>query len=281
MPEFQLVSPFPPAGDQPAAIEQLVKGVRENRPHQTLLGVTGSGKTFTMANVIQNRSKSRPALVLSHNKTLAAQLYSEFKRVLPATTRSTTSSAITTTTSPKPTSRSAISTSRKTPRSTRISTACGWPRPAALVSRQRCDRGGQRLPASMAWARREDYRDMMVGREAVGETSSTGMKPSSSSSISSTTATTCRLQARHLPRGGGTSIELWPAYEEFGVPHRACGGTRSSTLSIINPDLSGEVIERKPGIVQSIRPSTSSCPSRVLKARSRRSSRNWRNASRR
>ncbi len=81
MPDFQLVSPFAPAGDQPAAIEQLVRGIREGRGHQTLLGVTGSGKTFTMANVIAQLG--RPALVMSHNKTLAAQLYGEFKEFFP------------------------------------------------------------------------------------------------------------------------------------------------------------------------------------------------------
>ncbi len=78
---FDLVSPFQPAGDQPQAIEALVSGLRGNRKHQVLMGVTGSGKTFTMANVIQTVQK--PTLVLSHNKTLAAQLYSEFKEFFP------------------------------------------------------------------------------------------------------------------------------------------------------------------------------------------------------
>jgi excinuclease ABC subunit B len=81
MNEFKLVSTFSPAGDQPKAIAQLVAGLRAGRPHQTLLGVTGSGKTFTMANVIA--ALNRPALVLSHNKTLAAQLYAEFKDFFP------------------------------------------------------------------------------------------------------------------------------------------------------------------------------------------------------
>ncbi len=79
--EFQLVSPFAPAGDQPQAIEALTRGLSEGRKQQVLMGVTGSGKTFTMANVIQNQQ--RPTLVLSHNKTLAAQLYSEFKAFFP------------------------------------------------------------------------------------------------------------------------------------------------------------------------------------------------------
>jgi excinuclease ABC subunit B len=78
---FQLASPFQPQGDQPQAIEQLVEGVRRGDKHQVLLGVTGSGKTFTVAKVIEQIN--RPTLVLSHNKTLAAQLYQEFKNFFP------------------------------------------------------------------------------------------------------------------------------------------------------------------------------------------------------
>ena len=78
---FELVSPFQPAGDQPAAIDALVRGLQSGSRDQVLMGVTGSGKTFTMANVIQE--VQRPTLVLSHNKTLAAQLYSEFKEFFP------------------------------------------------------------------------------------------------------------------------------------------------------------------------------------------------------
>jgi excinuclease ABC subunit B len=81
MADFQLVSPFQPAGDQPEAIDRLLEGLRDGRSNQTLLGVTGSGKTFTMANVIEQYG--RPALVMSHNKTLAAQLYAEFKEFFP------------------------------------------------------------------------------------------------------------------------------------------------------------------------------------------------------
>ncbi|QDU87508.1 UvrABC system protein B [Pirellulimonas nuda] len=81
MPQFQLHSEFQPAGDQPAAIEQLVAGLKSGRDQQVLMGVTGSGKTFTMANVIQQLQ--RPTLVLSHNKTLAAQLYGEFRDFFP------------------------------------------------------------------------------------------------------------------------------------------------------------------------------------------------------
>jgi excinuclease ABC subunit B len=79
--DFQLVSEFKPTGDQPEAIRQLVEGINLDAKYQTLLGVTGSGKTFTMANVIAN--VHRPTLILSHNKTLAAQLYGEFKQFFP------------------------------------------------------------------------------------------------------------------------------------------------------------------------------------------------------
>ncbi|MCC7299035.1 MAG: excinuclease ABC subunit UvrB [Bacteroidia bacterium] len=81
MPKFEIVSPFKPTGDQPEAIKQLVTGVNEGVKAQTLLGVTGSGKTFTVANVIEQTQ--RPTLVLSHNKTLVAQLYGEFKQFFP------------------------------------------------------------------------------------------------------------------------------------------------------------------------------------------------------
>lgn len=81
MAKFRLRSDYKPTGDQPSAIEKLTEGVRNGEKNQTLLGVTGSGKTFTMANVIQNTQK--PTLVLSHNKTLAAQLYNEFRMFFP------------------------------------------------------------------------------------------------------------------------------------------------------------------------------------------------------
>ncbi|MGQ9610998.1 MAG: excinuclease ABC subunit UvrB [bacterium] len=81
MPQFQLVSDYKPSGDQPQAIEKLTEGILSGYKYQTLLGITGSGKTFTMANVIANVQK--PTLVISHNKTLAAQLYREFKEFFP------------------------------------------------------------------------------------------------------------------------------------------------------------------------------------------------------
>ena len=79
--KFKIESDYKPTGDQPNAIKQLVGGIEKNDQFQTLLGVTGSGKTFTVANVIEEVQK--PTLVLAHNKTLAAQLYSEFKQFFP------------------------------------------------------------------------------------------------------------------------------------------------------------------------------------------------------
>ena len=81
MDKFELVSEFKPQGDQPQAIQTLVDGIKKGEKYQTLLGVTGSGKTFTMANVIAQVNK--PTIVLAHNKTLAAQLCSEFKEFFP------------------------------------------------------------------------------------------------------------------------------------------------------------------------------------------------------
>ncbi|MEM6285396.1 MAG: DEAD/DEAH box helicase family protein, partial [Chloroflexota bacterium] len=81
MPEFQVHSEFSPTGDQPRAIKELVAGVNDGLGKQTLLGATGTGKTFTMAHVVQETQ--RPTLVLAHNKTLAAQLYAEFKEFFP------------------------------------------------------------------------------------------------------------------------------------------------------------------------------------------------------
>lgn len=81
MPEFKIHSDFQMMGDQPQAVEKLVEGIKAGEKHQTLMGVTGSGKTFTMANIIEQVQK--PTLVISHNKTLAAQLHGEFKEFFP------------------------------------------------------------------------------------------------------------------------------------------------------------------------------------------------------
>ena len=107
---FELVSEYEPAGDQPQAIGELVGQANDGEKSQVLLGVTGSGKTFTMAKVIE--ILQRPALVIAPNKILAAQLYGEFKSFFP-TMRWNISSATTTITSPKPTSRAPTPISRR------------------------------------------------------------------------------------------------------------------------------------------------------------------------
>jgi len=81
LPAFQVVSDFQPTGDQPQAIEKLVEGIERGLAHQTLLGATGTGKTYTIAKVVER--VQRPTLVMAHNKTLAAQLYAEFREFFP------------------------------------------------------------------------------------------------------------------------------------------------------------------------------------------------------
>jgi superfamily II DNA or RNA helicase len=129
---FQLASNYQPKGDQAQAIAKLTKSILAGNRHQTLLGVTGSGKTFTAANVI--REVDKPTLVISHNKTLAAQLYSEFKQFFPRA-RSNTSSATSITINPKPTFLGRIPTLKRIRRLTRRSNGCGSRQP------RRCSRG--------------------------------------------------------------------------------------------------------------------------------------------
>ena len=147
-------SDFEPKGDQPQAIEELVEGVKRHDRTQVLLGVTGSGKTFTMAKVIE--ATQRPALILAPNKTLAAQLYGEFKSSSP-TTRSSISSPTTTITSRKPTSRAPTPISRRNPRSTSRSTACATRR-RARCSSATTSSSSPRCRASTASARSRPIR---------------------------------------------------------------------------------------------------------------------------
>lgn len=124
MPAFELVSKYQPTGDQPRAIEELIRGLKRGEREQTLLGVTGSGKTFTMANLIQNVGK--PTLILAHNKTLAAQLYAEFREFFPKNEVHyfVHTSTIT---SQKPISLRRIPTLKKIQLSTRKLTVCVMP----------------------------------------------------------------------------------------------------------------------------------------------------------
>ena len=132
MPAYDLTAPYSPKGDQPTAIKQLVAGVNSGERYQTLLGATGTGKTFTMANVIAQTG--RPALVLAHNKTLAAQLCNELREFFPENAVEYFIS-YTTTTSRRPMFRSVTLTSPRRHRSTRRSTCC------ATRRRGRCSSG--------------------------------------------------------------------------------------------------------------------------------------------
>ena len=134
MPVFEMNSKFAPRGDQPQAIEKLSQGVADGLSQQVLLGVTGSGKTFTMANIIKNAQ--RPTLIIAHNKTLAAQLCRRVPRVFPGQRGGATSSPTTTTTSPRPIFPPPTPSSRRTRRSTTKSTACATARPPALTERR-------------------------------------------------------------------------------------------------------------------------------------------------
>ena len=122
MPDFKLVSDFKPTGDQPEAIAKLVDGLRRGYQHQTLLGATGTGKTYVMAAIVEQLN--RPTLVLAHNKTLAAQLYSEFKEFFP---HNAVEYFVTTTTiNLRHTCRERTRISRRTRRSTTRSIGCDW-----------------------------------------------------------------------------------------------------------------------------------------------------------
>ena len=129
--EFKLHAPFKPTGDQPEAIEKLAQGVKMGLDEQVLLGVTGSGKTFTMASVIEK--VQRPTLVLAHNKTLAAQLCAEFKEFFPENAVEYFVSYYDYS-SLRPISPTPTPISPRTPRQTRRSTACGFRPPARCSS---------------------------------------------------------------------------------------------------------------------------------------------------
>jgi excinuclease ABC subunit B len=232
---FQLVSPFQPAGDQPQAIEALIAGLQAGKKHQVLMGVTGSGKTFTMANVIQ--AMQRPTLVMSHNKTLAAQLYSEFKEFFP---------------------HNAVHY---------FVSYYDYYQPEAYIPQrdiyiekdasinQQIDR--LRLAATSALVSRgdviivasvsciyglgspEDYRAMMVGLE-VGQTVDRDLVLAKLVDIQYE-----RNDFEFQPgkfRVRGDCVEVWPTYEEIAF-RMEFWGDEVEQLSIINP-VSGEVVER-------------------------------------
>jgi excinuclease ABC subunit B len=233
---FQLAAPFQPAGDQPQAIEALIQGLNDRQKHQVLMGVTGSGKTFTMANVIQ--AVGRPTLVMSHNKTLAAQLYSEFKEFFP---------------------HNAVHY---------FVSYYDYYQPEAYISQrdiyiekdasinQQIDR--LRLAATSALVSRrdviivasvsciyglgspDDYRSMMVGLE-VGKAVDRDLMLSKLVDVQYERGDVEFQRGRFRVRGD--CVEIWPSYEE--IAYRVeFWGDEVEQLSIINPT-SGELIERK------------------------------------
>lgn len=232
--EFRLQAPFEPAGDQPAAIRQLVEGLREGRREQVLMGVTGSGKTFTMANIIQQLQ--RPALVLSHNKTLAAQLYSEFKEFFPF---------------------NAVSY---------FVSYYDYYQPEAYIPQrdiyiekdasinEEIDRMRLATTSSLVSRRDvivvasvsciyglgspEDYRQMMVGL-AVGDVRDRDSVLGKLIDIQYERNDTDPSRGKFRVRGD--SVEIWPSYEEFAY-RIEFWGDEIEKLSIINPT-SGEVVD--------------------------------------
>ncbi len=233
---FQLESPFQPAGDQPQAIQALIEGLQAGQKHQVLMGVTGSGKTFTMANVIQ--AVERPTLVMSHNKTLAAQLYSEFKEFFP---------------------HNAVHY---------FVSYYDYYQPEAYIPQrdiyiekdasinQQIDR--LRLAATSALVSRrdviivasvssiyglgspEDYRAMMVGLE-VGQVVDRDQVLSKLVDIQYERSDVEFQRGKFRVRGD--CVEVWPSYEEFAF-RLEFWGDDVEQLSFINPT-SGEVIERR------------------------------------
>ena len=233
---FQLVSPFEPAGDQPEAIASLISGLREGKKHQVLMGVTGSGKTFTMANVIQ--TLQRPALVMSHNKTLAAQLYSEFKEFFP---HNAVHYFVSYYDYYQPEAyipqrdiyiEKDASINQQIDRLRLASTSALVSRRDAIIVASVSSIYGLGSP--------EDYRSMMVGL-AVGKVIDRDHVLSKLVDIQYD-----RGDIEFQPgkfRVRGDCVEIWPSYEETAV-RVEFWGDEVEQLSVIHP-LSGEVIERK------------------------------------
>lgn len=234
MPPFQLTSDFKPAGDQPEAIEALVKNLRAGQKEQVLMGVTGSGKTFTMANVIQELQ--RPALILSHNKTLAAQLYSEFKEFFP---NNAVSYFVSYYDYYQPEAyipqrdiyiEKDASINEEIDRM-RLATT------SSLVSRRDVI-----VVASVSCiyglGSPEDYKAMMVGI-SVGDTIDRDEVLSKLINIHYERNDADPLRGKFRVRGD--SVEIWPAYEEFSY-RLEFWGDEVEKLSIINPT-SGQVID--------------------------------------
>src|SRR6476646_5423697 len=235
MSAFELVSEFQPAGDQPQAIESLVRNIREGRHEQVLMGVTGSGKTYTMANVIQQLQ--RPALVLSHNKTLAAQLYSEFKEVFP---HNAVSYFISYYDYYQPEAyipqrdiyiEKDASINEEIDRLRLATTSSLVSRPDVIVVASVSCIYGLGSPA--------DYKAMMVGVK-VGDVIDRDAMLAKLVDIQYERNDTDPSRGKFRVRGD--SVEVWPSYEEFAY-RLEFWGDEVERLSIINPT-SGEVIDK-------------------------------------
>jgi excinuclease ABC subunit B len=232
---FKLQAPFEPAGDQPQAIKELVDGLRAGRNEQVLMGVTGSGKTFTMANVIQELQ--RPALVLSHNKTLAAQLYSEFKEFFPY---NSVNYFISYYDYYQPEAyipqrdiyiEKDASINEEIDRLRLATTSSLVSRPDVIVVASVSCIYGLGSPA--------DYKAMMVG-VAVGDVLDRDAMLAKLVDIQYERNDTDPSRGKFRVRGD--SVEVWPSYEEFAY-RLEFWGDEVERLSIINPT-SGEVIDK-------------------------------------
>ena len=234
---FELVSPFQPAGDQPQAIASLLEGLRSGRHEQVLMGVTGSGKTFTMANVIAQMQ--RPALVMSHNKTLAAQLYSEFKEFFP---RNAVHYFVSYYDYYQPEAyipqrdiyiEKDASINQQIDR-LRLATT------SALVSRRDVIVVAS-VSSIYGLGSPEDYKSMMVHLTR-------GQTIDRDQILSKVVDIQYERNDIEFDRGKfrvrGDSVELWPSYEEFAF-RMEFWGDEIEQLSIINPT-SGEVISHEP-----------------------------------
>ena len=233
---FQLVSPFQPAGDQPEAIEALIEGLRAGRKHQVLMGVTGSGKTFTMANVIQ--AVQRPTLVMSHNKTLAAQLYSEFKEFFP---HNAVHYFVSYYDYYQPEAyipqrdiyiEKDASINQQIDRLRLAATSALVSRPDVIIVASVSCIYGLGSP--------DDYRQMMVGLE-LGQVLDRDRVLSRLVDIQYERNDVEFQPARFRVRGD--CVEVWPSYEEYAF-RLEFWGDEVEQLSVINPT-SGEVIERR------------------------------------
>jgi excinuclease ABC subunit B len=233
--EFRLEAPFKPAGDQPQAIRELLEGLRAGRKEQVLMGVTGSGKTFTMANIIQELQ--RPALVLSHNKTLAAQLYSEFKEFFP---HNAVSYFISYYDYYQPEAyipqrdiyiEKDASINEEIDRLRLATTSSLVSRRDVIVVASVSCIYGLGSPA--------DYRAMMVGVR-VGDVLDRDAMLAKLVDIQYERNDTDPARGKFRVRGD--SVEIWPSYEEFSY-RIEFWGDEVERLSIINP-VSGEVVDK-------------------------------------